>query len=274
VDERALAGASAVTAAASLRPLILVTRPRGPGQELAAALRAAGSDALWLPAFDLQPPVDPLPVEAAAGRLRDFDLAVFVSPAAVEAFAAALPPGGWPSPTAIGAMGAATRAAVLARLPGSDAAKLLCPEGTLAADGGSEALWPLVQSHRPAPRRVLIVRAQGGRPWLSEQLCAAGVQVQELPAYRRSAHVPTPWESAALHAAVAAGRRLAILYSSAEAIEVVAGQLGADAALAGAWTAQLGLCVHERIVRLLRARGAADVQLCAAEVEAVRRALD
>ncbi len=273
VDEAAAAGPSGVNTAPA--PLVVVTRPQRAGRDLAAALRAQGSDALWCPAFDILAAADPALLRDTLARLDAYDIVVFVSPSAVEAFAGAWAPDRetWPHHAAIAAMGAATRAAVLARIPGAARAVLLCPEGALAADGGSEALWPLLQRHEPAARRALIVRAQGGRQWLSDQLAGAGVQVEELAAYRRLAHAPTVSESAALHAAAAAGKRLAILYSSAEAIEVVARQLAADTALARALASAIGLGVHQRIVELLRARGGTDVRLCAPDPAAVRRAL-
>jgi uroporphyrinogen-III synthase len=258
--------------------LIVITRPRPAGGVLAAALRASGSDALCCPAFDLLPSAEPQALDDALTRLASFDLVVFVSPAAVHALAAALPrisgTGVWPPATSIAAMGAATRAAVLAQVEGAERVPMLCPAGDTAADGGSEALWPLVRAQRPPPRRVLIVRAQGGRQWLSEQLAGTGVAVEEIAAYQRLAHVPTAPESAALHAATAAGHRLAILYSSAEAIDVVAQQLGHDAALTAPLVRQIGLCVHERIAAALSRRGCKDVRLCAPEVEPIRRALN
>jgi len=253
-------------------PLILVTRPQGPGQILAAQLRGAGLDALWWPAFDLVPPADPAPLRSCVARLAQFDLVVFVSPAAVRAFAPALSDP-WPGHTAIGAVGAATASAARALLPGAERARIICPDGDAVADAGSESLWQALQALVPAPRRILIVRAQGGRQWLIDRLRSAGAPVEQAVAYRRLAHVPSPAQWAALRASQAGRPRLAPLYSSTEAIPVVAQQLSGDEALAGALAAGIALCVHQRIEQALRAAGLADVRRCEPDVESIRSAL-
>jgi len=65
--------------------LALVTRPGEPGQRLSTALRDRGQRALWWPAFDLLAPAELEPLQALLQRLAEFELAVFVSPAAVRA---------------------------------------------------------------------------------------------------------------------------------------------------------------------------------------------
>jgi len=197
---------------------------------------------------------------------------VFVSPAAVHAFAAALT-GPWPGQTRIGAVGAATGRAARAALLGADRAHIVCPDGAGAADAGSESLWQALQVLVPAPQRVLIVRAQGGRQWLIDRLQAAGAQVEEAVAYRRVAHVPGLAQWAALRAGHAAHRRLALLYTSSEAVPVVAEQLGREQALAGWHHEGIALCVHHRIEQALRASGLADVRPCAPDAGSIRTAL-
>jgi uroporphyrinogen-III synthase len=49
----------------------------------------------------------------------------------------------------------------------------------------SEALFDALCSRPPAPRRVLIVRGQGGREWLGDALRRRGVEVAHLECYRR-----------------------------------------------------------------------------------------
>ena len=254
------------------RPLILVTRPQEPGRDLAARLRGAGLDALWWPAFDLLPPADPAPLRACVARLAQFDLVVFVSPAAVRAFALALP-GEWPTATAIGAVGAATASAARALLAGAGGARIHCPCGDAVADAGSEALWQALQRLSPAPQRILIVRAQGGRQWLIDRLLATGAQVEQAVAYLRLAHVPSPAQCAALRASQAARSRLAVLFSSSEAVPAVMQQLAGDPTLAGALRGAIALCVHPRIEQALRAAGYADVRGCEPEAESIRAAL-
>jgi uroporphyrinogen-III synthase len=68
--------------------LALVTRPGEAGQRLSSALRDRGQDALWWPAFDLLAPAELEPLQALLRSLGQFDLAVFVSAAAVRGLAA------------------------------------------------------------------------------------------------------------------------------------------------------------------------------------------
>jgi uroporphyrinogen-III synthase len=252
--------------------LILITRPQEPGRLLAARLRDAGCDALWWPAFDLLPPQDAAALRSCVSRLAQFDLVVFVSPAAVQAFAAAMTDA-WPGYSAIAAVGAATRSAALAGLPGAERARIIAPEGLAAADGGSESLWRSLQALEPAPRRVLIVRAQGGRQWLLERLLVSGAQVEQAVAYRRVAHVPDPVQWAALRAGKAAGARLALLYSSTEAVPVLAAQLRRDEELSAWLAGAVALCVHQRIEQALRTSGHADIRRCDPDVQSIRDAL-
>jgi len=258
-------------------PLILITRPQEPGRLLAARLRAAGCDALWWPAFDLLPPEDEAALQACAARVADFDLVIFVSVPAVQAFGAALaavrPGAEWPAQIAIAAVGGATAAAVRSALPGAERARLICPPGEAAAEGGSEALWSALQDVPPAPRRVLLVRAQRGRDWLIEKLQGAGAQVEQLAAYRRVSHVPGPAAWGALRAARGAGATLSLLFTSTEAIAAIGQQAWEEERLAP-WRAQaVALCVHARIQAKVRAAGYADVRTCDADPQSVRAAL-
>jgi len=254
-------------------PFVLVTRPAEPGRRLAAGLRANGCDALWLPAFELLPPPagSLAEVRECAAVVSRFDLVVFVSPAAVRAFAVHLA-GAWPTGTAIAVTGSGTREA-LRESVGATEAKIFAPCGSAAADGGAEQLWSALAPACAGLRTALIVRAQSGREWLGERLRGAGVAVRELAAYRRQAHAPAPAERAALQAALGAGSALAILYSSSEAVAAVGGQL-AQAGISPGWQARcLALCLHERIGQAAAAAGITRVRLCSADLPAVLAAL-
>jgi len=258
-------------------PLVLVTRPQEGGRDLAAQLRARGRDALWWPAFDLLPPEEPQLLREHAARLASFDLLVFVSVPAVERFAAALRAvhahGPWPQLTAIAAVGAATGSAARAQLPGASGARLICPQGTVAAEGGSEALWAALQEQGIAPRQVLIVRAQRGREWLAQRFAATGASVTQLVAYRREVHRPTAQSWGAVRAVTGAGARLALLFSSTEAIDAIADQDWAGAQLQ-CWRDQaIALCVHARIGERAQAAGYIDVRHCDARADSVEAAL-
>ncbi|HYA76905.1 MAG TPA: uroporphyrinogen-III synthase [Burkholderiaceae bacterium] len=253
-------------------PYLLITRPQAPGRALAAQLRATGMDALWWPAFALLPPEDPAALRSSVERLGLFDLVVFVSPAAVHALAPLLKDA-WPARVAIAAVGAATARAARTQLPQASQARMICPDGDETADGGSESLWEAIRQAVPAPRHVLIVRAQAGRRWLADRLLGSGIKVDEAIAYRRVAHVPTAPQWAALRAAMQASAPLAALFSSSEAVGVVGETLGRDPAIAAWLLRGVALCIHERIEHALRASGMTDVRRCEPDVASIRRAL-
>jgi len=260
--------------------LVLVTRPQATGSQLAARLCNAGRDALWWPAFDLLPPEDPMALKSRIARLADFDLVIFVSPAAVHAFASAFrrmyrgsAQHAWPAASAIAAVGSATRDAALASLPCAGEARIVCPAGEGAADAGSDALIEVIRELPDPPRAVLLVRAQSGRQRLVEWLQGRGAGVEEAVAYRRVAHQPKDSQWAVLQASVRAGVRLAVLYTSSEAVGVVARQFEGDRELADAHADSIALAIHERIERELRARGVTDVRRCGMEIDSILQAL-
>jgi uroporphyrinogen-III synthase len=261
----------------SSRPLVLVTRPQESGSLLAARLRELGVDAMWWPAFDLLGPEDAAALESCLTRLADFDLVIFVSPAAVHATAGAWrrfdAQAHWPAATRIATVGAATRDAALESLPGAREAQIICPAGDTAADGGSEALISAIRQLQPRPQAVLLVRAQSGRQRLIEWLRRRGAGVEEAVAYRRVAHQPGEAQWAALIGASGAGTRLAVLYTSSEAVAAVAAQFADHPVAADLLGDEIALCIHERIERELRARGRTDVRRCDLDPASIRAAL-
>lgn len=256
--------------------VVLITRPGEAGQRLAARLHARGQPAVWWPAFDLLPPADPQRVQATLARLASFDLVVFVSPMAVQALAGALGNVPWPRTARVAAVGGATLRTVRAELPIEDGTPVLGPAGTEAADGGAEALWPLLAGLDPAARRVLIVRAQSGREWLGRQLRQSGAQVEELEAYRRVVHEPQAQDWDAVRAAMAACAGNvggpAVLFSSTEAVDVLTQALQREH-LGPELPGALALCVHDRVAQAARGAGWSDVRRCEAEEGALLAAL-
>jgi uroporphyrinogen-III synthase len=253
------------------RPII-VTRAGEAGQDLARALTAAGEDVLWLPAFDLGPAPDEDRVEMVLRRLQEYDLAVFVSPAAVDATARRLAQA-WPARTAIGSVGETTRRAILTHIPAAENATLFTPEAVEAdgEGGGSEPLWHALQPALARIHRVLILRAEHGREWLGEQLAAAGAEVETLAVYTRRAALPTGEVAERLRAWQRSNPLPVLVVASSEAVDAVLKQL--DPVVDPQWTrSALALASHERIGVRLRAAGFANVKFVALEVEAIRQA--
>ena len=283
-------------AGAESRPW-LVMRPGAAGSALADALRAAGHDARWLPAFDIGPAPDAAGARAALARVADIDLAIFVSPAAVRAVHRLLDGRDWPVGTAIGAVGGATADAARTLLARADGARLtlVAPEadpdrasapapgvfeGSAAdepdAATGSEAFWNALQVHRAARgeagaalRRVLLLRAEQGRDWLLDQLRGQGVPVDAVAVYARRAR---PWDAGDVRwiAARLGGPPPRLVVTSSEAVEalVQAADLALPAALP--WLQRgRALALHPRIVERLHASGFADAACVACTVDSL-----
>lgn len=246
-----------------------MTRPDEAGRALTAQLTARGAPAIWLPAFDLAPAPDSEAARRTLANLARFDLAIFVSPAAVRA-TAALFGEAWPQATAIGAVGNATRAAVTELLHPAEAVQIIAPAG--ADDGsGSEALWRALQDADLQPRNVLILRAASGREWLGETLAQHGAQVAALAVYDRCAHELTAAEHAQL--TIRAGPALDSVFTSSEAVGAMRDAL---APVSGAWSAlQRGVAVasHSRIAKRLRAAGFVHVVVAPLEAGEILAAI-
>ena len=249
---------------------ILVTRPGPPGRALVDAIQARGAEALWLPSFELGPAPDPAAVAATLQRLAQFDLAIFVSPAAVRGAALALP-AQWPASTRAAVVGAATAGALRAHYTAAPP-PIIAPSGD-SAEGGSEALWAALEAQgvlaRDAPRAVLILRAAHGREWLGERLRELGARVETLAVYTRSASDAPPAARQRLSQWRSAGRAVVTVLTSSEAVGVLAQQLAPDTGLRAAVLAGRALASHERVAAAARAAGFAQVTIAAPDADAV-----
>jgi uroporphyrinogen-III synthase len=156
---------------------ILVTRPAEQSAQLARIIRDAGGEPVLFPALEVEPVVD------AAGasvldRLPQFDLLVFVSPnAARVAMPRIVKNGGVPARAKVAAIGQGT----VAELKKSGVQDIICPRERFDSEAlaGELSFLPLGGS------RVLIVRGQGGREFLGENLRSRGAKVEYLECYRR-----------------------------------------------------------------------------------------
>lgn len=237
---------------ATVASLFIVTKPAPAGLVLCERLVQAGWPTLFLPAFTLEVAPDPELVARTLANLAQFDLAVFVSPNAVRAVSKEMI-AAWPAPTAIGAVGDATRCAVETELTGAASAALIAPAP--GDDSGSEGFWKAWTAHKRKARRVLILRAQSGREWLAERFTSEAAVVETLAVYARRDCVLDAAQRRTIEAAIARSNVARVLYSSSEAIEALDRQL-AEIAGAHAWLRQgTALATHPRIAQRLHALG-------------------
>ncbi len=250
---------------------VVVTRPGSAGRALCEELNRLGQPALWLPAFEFGAAPDEAYARSVLARLADFDLAVFVSPQSARATATLLDVP-WPRGTEIAAVGAGTRAA-LHEIAGAGAAAVIAPAGDDDAGGsGSEALWPLLQS-MPPPRRVLLLRAQGGREWLGEQLARAGAEVTALAVYSRLPPSVPDEVRERLSVLAAGDDGLASVVSSSDAVAALARVLASQPQVLAALRRGTALASHPRIADRLREAGYERVAECALDAAAIAAAL-
>jgi uroporphyrinogen III methyltransferase/synthase len=173
------------------RPLtgltVVVTRPRAQADELVAALVEAGARTFAMPAIEILPPPDWLPLDAALDRLDQYRWVTVTSVNGAHALITRARLHGkisTLSTVAVAAVGHAT--AVALRSAGIDVA--LVPE-VQQAEGLAEALTDLEGS------RVLVVRGDQARAILPQRLRQRGARVDEVIAYRTVVVAPPAVEA-------------------------------------------------------------------------------
>ena len=157
---------------------ILVTRPAHQAQHLASLISQAGGTPILYPALEIVDLPDLQPLQNLIDRLEDFDLAIFISPNAVnKAMNLIRARRKLPAQLAIAAIGKGS-AKVLAQF---GVAKVLAPQQRF----DSEALLELPELRDVAKQRIVIFRGDGGREWLGDELLRRGAQVEYAECYRR-----------------------------------------------------------------------------------------
>ncbi|MFT7772459.1 uroporphyrinogen-III synthase [Roseateles sp.] len=243
---------------------LLVTRPRPQCAAWLARLTELGVDAKALPLIEILPARDAGPVLAAWAALQAVDLAVFVSPNAVEQFFAHAQGAVWPAHTLAACVGPGSAQALAAH--GVPAPQIVQP-AVDAASLDSEHLWEQLAPRRDwAGARVLLLRGDGGREWLAERLMAAGAHIEAITVYHRTPPRFSAAEQDLLAAVQADPLRFVWLFSSAEAVAHLQAQ---GLSLAG----QRAIATHGRIAEAARAAGFAPVVLTRPAPEAVTQAL-
>jgi len=161
---------------------VLVTRPAGQAAGLLAQLRHLGASPILFPTLEILPPADTAALARRLAELPNYDLAIFVSPTAVQYGLAGIP--AWPVGLRAAGIGQGTAAALRAAGIG----QVLAP----SAGGDSEHLLAHAALADMAGQRVLIFRGEGGRQLLADTLAARGARVDYAECYRRGLPVVDP----------------------------------------------------------------------------------
>jgi len=222
---------------------VVVTRPAGQAAHFATALTEAGAIPVLYPVLEICDIEDLAPLLDAAIRLDSFDLAVFVSPNAIEkALALILPRRSWPTALRVAALGKSSERE-LARNGIHD---VISPP--LRFD--SEALLELPELIDVRDKRVIIFRGDGGREVLGDTLKSRGATIEYVTCYRRARPQTDPapllklWEQ---------GRLDAVTLTSSEGLRNFFDMLGH---LGQAWLKKTPAFVpHARIAEQAQALG-------------------
>ncbi|MDR2990575.1 MAG: uroporphyrinogen-III synthase [Burkholderiaceae bacterium] len=262
-------------------PRVIVTRPAQEAERWVRDLRVRGWVAEALPLIAILPVADAAAraaIQQARARLGGYRAAMFVSGHAVRYFfdadadageaLAGMETGAW-------ATGPGT-ARALAQA-GWPPMRIDVPDTDAGEQADSEALWARVQAQIQPGARVLIVRggdASGrpaGRAWLTDQLAAAGAQVDTVAAYRRA---PPVWDAAqqALARAALQDGSVWLLNSSEAAANLSA--LGRDLVSGLIPQNARAVATHPRIARAARAAGFGAVIESRPTLDAVIRSIE
>ena len=157
---------------------IVITRPAGEAQPLAALVRDAGGVPLLYPAIEIRDAPDLAALDAVIDRLDEYELAIFISPSAVDK--------------------AMTRITARRTLPQKMRCAAIGPGGVRALqrfgftdiiapleryDSESLLASPFMQNVRGL--RIVLFRGNGGREHLSETLVVRGATVDAVTCYQR-----------------------------------------------------------------------------------------
>lgn len=157
---------------------IVVTRPAAQAEAFAGRLAAEGATPVVFPAIEIVDAPDTASLAAAVGRLDAFDLAIFISPNAVNrAMNQVRARRAWPAGLRVAAIGRGS-ARELARYGFAD---VLVPERRFESEG----LLALPALADVTGWRVVIFRGDGGRELLGDTLVRRGANVEYAECYRR-----------------------------------------------------------------------------------------
>lgn len=228
---------------------VVVTRPAHQSGELAELIRKAGGIPMVFPVLEILDAEDLQPLISLIDRLDQFDLAIFISPNAVnKAMNLIMARRSLPARLKIAAIGkGSTR-----ELRHFGVNQVLAP----GARFDSEGLLEMPELTDVKGKRVVIFRGEGGRELLGDMLIARGALLEYAECYRRG---KPNVDAAPLLKAWARNELNAITVTSGEGLHNLfdlVGKLGRQ------WLRKTPLFVpHQRIAAIARELGLANVMV-------------
>jgi uroporphyrinogen-III synthase len=203
---------------AALRGLrIVVTRPARQAALLAQLIESHGAQVILFPVIDIRDVEDTSVLNAVIDRLDSYDLAIFVSPNAVDK--------GFEAIRARRTVPPALRFAAIGR-GSAGALRKLGVGGVMAPDAGadSESLLRVPELNEIGGQRIVIFRGVGGRELLRDTLEARGAHVDYAECYHR---VKPGADMSPIRHALAGGDIDALVFTSSEGLRNFCELLGA-----------------------------------------------
>ncbi|MDH3325617.1 MAG: uroporphyrinogen-III synthase [Gammaproteobacteria bacterium] len=158
---------------------VLITRPEHQADDLCQSIESLGGTAIRFPVLQIEDIDDTTLFYSQIDRLDTFDIAIFISPNAVnKAISLVRARKKWPDNVKIAAVGK-TSAKALDRLG-------LIADIFPSKKFNSEALLSLDEMQDVSGKNIIIFRGDGGRELLAETLKSRGATVEYAECYKRS----------------------------------------------------------------------------------------
>ena len=244
------------------RSTVIVTRPREDASPLIERLRERGHQIIAFPVLAIEPVADARALAATMACISGYRLVIFVSPNAIRrALAHRTQP--WPREVTIAVMGPGSVAELAALGVGAPQVQVVAPPGAPRSQAAASR-GPARASEAPGPvgdglalqrfdseallatldqklgldagfdGRVLIVRGNGGRPWMADRLRERGIAVDEIESYRRVRPIPDRVAAAALRRLVGDDADAIFIVTSSEGLGNLVAMIDALLGSAGA----------------------------------------
>lgn len=280
-------------AGAAHRSTVVVTRPGEDAVPLIELLRERGHAVVAFPVLAIGSVEDQRTLAATMACISAYRLVLFVSPNAIR-HALAHRTQAWPREVTIAVMGPGSVAALAALGIGAPEVEVVSPSGPhrpqaavlpgpshgSAAPGSagdepafrrfdSEALLATLEERLGLDAgfdgRVLIVRGNGGRPWMADRLRERGIAVDEIESYRRMRPTPDRVAAAELRRLSGADADAIFVVTSSEGLGNLAAMVEAVLGSAGReWLfKQTIVASHARIAEKARRLGFSKLKLAA-----------
>jgi uroporphyrinogen-III synthase len=245
-------------------PNIVLTRPLGQSLRLGELLHRKFPTLaqIQLPLLSIVPNENPADAKRLKELLPTTDLAVFVSPNAVECSMRMLQTE-WPKNLPIAVVGGGSLEALSHHgITAQHGYTIYAPSNPSEWD--SEGLWKILNQAQAswAGKKILFLKGIGGRAWLGEQFLLQGAEIHSVATYKR---MPLSNDAPAwLELKNTRPSDSMCVLTSSEAARHFAQYLKENTSWAGSWLNEaMMLCTHQRIAQVCRELGFKNVDWCA-----------